>query len=221
MSSFENVSPRKVEKETPGGRAEYVAPYTLPGREKTMRQRTAEITERKQTESEDSVRHEVTLDRIQYGSQAENTKKLEEYAVATIKKAQNTIQGMKSEIASGALNADSFEFYRQQLAKDRDYLMQLQQYGMTLPDSPALKKIMEESFQMVVAIEEDVHTADMHVRQKAIDANLARFRPSDVPMPSKNVDPEAAAMAAKFNTSAAKIEKQKKGIWGRIKGFFS
>ncbi|MFA5935422.1 MAG: hypothetical protein WC787_01015 [Patescibacteria group bacterium] len=226
MSSPE-AAPRHQKEETPQGRAETVERFRLTNRPEGRRavsspalENDEEITlVRKRADIEDSSHRKEAWDRIHYGENYENLKKLEDYSVTTQKNAWQKLQELKQRVAKGGMDGNSLAAFRQELAKDREHLMQLQQYGMTLPDSPRLRDTLERGYNAIISIEEGVHAAEAMLRSDAVGKNWSL---DTHPVPKKGpIDAESAALANKFNTSAKQIEKSKKSIWGRVKGWFS
>ncbi len=214
MPSFENVSP-KIREEKPGGYAEQVV---------------IEGGRRKKPAEEGQEKEEISGIREKMDPMTENVLKLQEYANTTIEQAKKTLAELKRRITSRDLNASSFEFLRSALVKNGDYLMQLQQYSMKLDDRPGLRGTVHRIYEYIGDIEDTIAEGELALRQKEYDKTLAHFPPKvertwDKTEPSSKEEAsllqDSAALASKFNASAAKIDKQKKSLWGRVKSWFS
>lgn len=181
---------------------------------------------RKRSATEDATLEQRTRERIQQKGLQETLMRFQENSIRAQTNAQEKLDELKAHAAQGELNEGMLAFYRQGLANDRSDLMKLQQYGMTQPTSPELKEALEQGYNMIVAIEEGIHAAEAKLNSQRVARTWSLDthpfpEASSAPGADARLHPEDAALANKFNASAKKIEKSKKGLWGKIKAWFS
>lgn len=193
----------------------------MPDTRRTGAARPREVAAKK----EDVAKVEEIQEQIQQPEANENLQTLARYSDESIGRARNALGQLNMAMRTNALDANALQQFRTNLLRERDYLMQLQQYSILQPKSEKLKQIQEETYKNIVDIQEAVYAADMHVRERSVAQNWQTEKKwtgeERTAIRNAKVDAESAALANKFNTSAKKMEAQKKSLWGRFKSLFS
>jgi hypothetical protein len=142
-----------------------------------------------------------------------------EQAIATITRLEQALRARKFDPRDPEKH-DEYKDIIASLRKNREYLMSLQQYAHNLPKSDRLKRITESNHQMIAKIEDTLALTEVRFWHQQTDWRPT-MRDYRIATPKPTINAEAAALANKFNTSAKKMEAQKKSLWGRFKSLFS
>lgn len=174
---------------------------------------------------EGTERIERVQEQIKTPEQSPEIQKLDSYLTQSLNRAQGVLLDLRGAEQHRKLDATLFEESRQKVLIDLNYLFDLQRYTLQLTKSPEASKLQEKVFDAIQFIQNGIHDVEQTLRSQEVAQRWGTGTPwaseERAKVQRADVDPETAALANKFASSAKKMESQKKSVWGRIKGWFS